>query len=115
MNEDPYTTDWRGIGLPDKSPFDVLKNASRAIHKTAAEIAKSEANSRQAKAWRDKQAAKKAGVPNVEIKKADSTRTKMKKAAERVNKNNFHINTPAMDQANADKRRKIISTSKGGQ
>lgn len=42
-------------------------------------------------------------------------RARMKKAATKVNKGDFHINTPAMDLASNDKRRKIISTSKGGQ
>ena len=91
---DPYATDWRALSIdypPGANAFTAVppKGESEALKLP-------------------KKNGKRTPDQHLLLK------MRMKKAATKVNKNNFHINTPAMDLESSDKRRKIISTSKGG-
>lgn len=92
---DPHPTDWKALCLdyqPGKNAFTSVppKGESDALKLP-------------------KKQAKRAPDQHLLLK------LRMKKAATRVNKGtDFHINTPLQDLESSDKRRKIISTSRGG-
>ena len=93
---DPHPTDWKAQGLDYPPGTNAFTSVPPKGESEATKLLKKQA--------------KRAPEQNLLLIK-----TRMEKAAIRVNKGtDFHINTPLQDLESSDKRRKIISTSRGG-